>query len=64
VAQKVVKELERRAKDALDKGKALADWLAAYGIVNPGVSYADAIVAVATSVADEKLVPIATALGV
>jgi hypothetical protein len=64
VAQKVVKELERRASGSADGGKSLADWLAAYNVVNPGSSYADAIIAVATSVSDEKLVPVATALGV
>ncbi len=63
LAAKVVAELERRAKGAPDQGKALADWLAACGLTVPGMSYGDALAAVAF-ISDDKLATVAGQLGV
>jgi hypothetical protein len=63
LATKVVAELERRAKGSADGGKALADWLAAYGVTQPNKSYGEALSAVALAT-DVQLGPVAAQLGV
>ena len=52
-----------RATGAADGGQALADWLATSGITVKGATFAEAVTVLRLQ-ADEKLGPIATALGV
>lgn len=63
LAGKIAAELDKRATGAADGGQALADWLATSGITVKGATYAEATTVLRLQ-ADEKLGPIATALGV
>jgi hypothetical protein len=63
LAGKIAAELDKRATGAADGGQALADWLATSGITVKGATYAEAVTVLRLQ-ADEKLGPIATALGV
>lgn len=63
LAQKVIADLDTRAKNSPDGGAALADWLAQYSIVVKGATYDEAISTVRLT-PDEKLTAIAGALGV
>lgn len=63
LAQKVIADLDNRAKGSPDGGAALADWLAQYSIVVKGATYDEAISTVRLT-PDEKLTAIAGALGV
>lgn len=63
LAGKITAELDRRATGAADGGQALADWLATSGITVKGATYAEAVTVLRLQ-ADEKLGPIAQALGV
>lgn len=63
LASKIAAELDRRATGAPDGGQALADWLATSGITVKGATYAEAVTVLRLQ-ADEKLGPIARALGV
>lgn len=51
---KIVEGLQGRAKDALDKGQALADWLADCGLTIKGANFDDACRAV-LMISDDKL---------
>ena len=63
LAGEIAAELDKRATGAADGGQALADWLATSGITVKGATYAEAIEVLRLQ-ADEKLGPIAGALGV
>jgi hypothetical protein len=63
LAGKITAELDKRATGAADGGQALADWLATSGITIKGATYAEAVTMLRLQ-ADEKLGPIAQALGV
>jgi hypothetical protein len=63
LAGKIAAELDKRATGAADGGQALADWLATSGITVKGATYAEAVTVLRLQ-ADEKLGPIAAALGV
>jgi hypothetical protein len=63
LAGKITVELDKRATGAADGGQALADWLATSGITVKGATYAEAVTVLRLQ-ADEKLGPIAQALGV
>lgn len=63
LAGKIAAELDKRAVGAPDGGQALADWLATSGITVKGATYAEATTVLRLQ-PDEKLAPIAAALGV
>lgn len=63
VAGKIIAELEKRATCAADLGQGLADWLATSGITVKGATFSEAVTVLRLQ-GDEKLGPIATALGV
>lgn len=63
LAGKISAELEKRATGSADGGQALADWLATSGITVKGATFAEAVTVLRLQ-ADEKLGPIAAALGV
>lgn len=63
LAGKITAELDSRAGKSADGGQALADWLATSGITVKGATYAEAVTVLRLQ-ADEKLGPIAQALGV
>lgn len=63
LAGKITAELDKRATGAADGGQALADWLATSGITVKGATFAEAVTVLRLQ-ADEKLGPIAQALGV
>lgn len=63
LAGKVIANLDQRKATTLDNGQQLADWLAAYGVVNKGASY-DEAVSVIRLMGDDKLGQVATALQV
>jgi hypothetical protein len=64
LAEKIIANLDARAKGTPDGGKSIADWLAGpgCGITVPGATYAEAI-AVIRMTADAKLEPLLPALG-
>lgn len=63
LAAKVAAELHRRGDGAADQGKGLVDWLAGAGLCVPGASFQEACDCV-MFLSDEKLGPVATALGI
>lgn len=63
LAGKIIAELDKRATGSADGGQALADWLATSAITIKGATYAEAVTVLRLQ-ADEKLGPIAQALGV
>jgi hypothetical protein len=64
LAEKIIANLDARAKGTPDGGKSIADWLAGpgCGITVPGATYAEAI-AVIRMTADAKLEPLLPPLG-
>lgn len=63
LAGKVIADLDKRKATTADEGKALVEWLAAYGLVNAGSSYDESVAAIRL-MHDDKLGQVATALSV
>jgi hypothetical protein len=63
LAGKVIANLDQRKATTADGGKALAEWLVSYGLVNAGSSYDESIAALRL-MPDDKLAQVATALSV
>lgn len=63
LAAKVAAEVKRRGEGAADQGAGLVDWLAKAGLCVPGATFQEAVDCV-SFLSDEKLGPVATALGV
>lgn len=63
MADKVIAELKKRAAAAGDNGASLVTWLVQGGVVVNGATW-DESIAVLQFQTDDKLAPIATALGV
>lgn len=63
LAGKVVAELKKRAEGAVDQGAGLVAWLAGAGMCVPGATFQEACDCV-MFLSDEKLGPVANALGV
>lgn len=63
LAAKVAAEVKRRGEGAADQGAGLVDWLAKAGLCVPGATFQEAVDCV-SFLSDEKLGPVANALGV
>ena len=63
LAAKIIPHMEGIAATQTDGGKAWVDWLASSGIVVPGATFEEAMKVIRMQ-SDEKLAPIASALGI
>lgn len=63
LAAPIIADLKNRANGAADKGQSVADWVATTGLVVKGATF-DETIAVLQFQTDDKLQPLATALGV